>query len=196
MLGVALVEKDLIVSLTRAEELEAMSLVKQFEAPVAIHIGSSFTPNKSWKAEAWKELVRRNTDYDFIQVGASSDEAVDGALDLRNIPFRVALAVVKHVKGFVGVDSIFAHVTSVFGTRGVVLFGPSSPVIWGHPNNINLSLGLRCAPCVDVLGDDPCPYGNACMRDLSAAAVELALRQQMDKNSPAAASDTPPTRPC
>jgi hypothetical protein len=76
----------------------------------------------------------------------------------------------------------FAHATSAFGTPGVVLFGASTPKVWGHSNNINLYKDLRCAPCIDLLFDSPCPYGKPCMTTISVGEVREALIAQLTKS--------------
>jgi ADP-heptose:LPS heptosyltransferase len=180
MFGLELKQKDLVISLTHDEEESAKRILEHYQIPVAIHVGADFSPNKHWPVQSWEALVLRNPRYTFLQIGRPSDQKVTGTVDLRGkTSLRCSLAVVKYAKSFVGVDSVFAHATNAFGTPGVVLFGPSSPVIWGHPNNCNLFLSLRCAPCIDILGEHPCPYSTQCLKGIVVEAVEQSLNQQL-----------------
>jgi len=180
LLGVRLRDNQLQVFLTPEEEEEGRRLLAPCEMPVAIHLTSRFSANQHWPIEKWRELVRRNPRYTFVQLGLSDEAPVAGAFDLRGqLSVRTALAVLKHSRSFVGVVSFFSHASNAVGTRGVVLFGPSTTVVWGHQNNINLELGLPCAPCVDLLQNMRCPYGAPCMSDISVDRVEHALTIQL-----------------
>ena len=85
------------------------------------------------------------------------------------------MAVIKHAVAFVGADTFWQHVAAAFHKPAVVLFGPSTPAVWGHPSAINLWEPPRCAPCIDVLRDAACPYEIACMRAIDVDTVARAL---------------------
>jgi ADP-heptose:LPS heptosyltransferase len=183
MFRVTLEHKQLMIFLTKEEEEIGKHLVSQHAAPIAIHVTSNFTRNQHWPTALWAELVHRNPQYSFLQLGLPAEELIPGVVDLRGkIPLRIALAVLKQVRAFVGVVSAFAHATNAFETPGVVFYGPSTPRVWGHSNNYNLDLGLSCAPCVDILGQAPCPYGAPCMSGISVLEVERALEQQLARS--------------
>jgi ADP-heptose:LPS heptosyltransferase len=181
MFGVTLGDRQVTVYLTREEEQIGKRLVSQYPMPVAIHVAGACSRNKSWPISHWTELVRRNPQYTFLQLGLPDGELIPGVVDLREkLPsLRAQFAVLKYVKAFVGIDSSFAHATNAFGTPGVVLYGASNPLIWGHSNNSNLYLSLSCAPCLDILMESPCPYGAPCMSGISVLEVEQALGQQL-----------------
>src|SRR5258708_4250087 len=127
--------------------LAKLNLIKvvmgEYKNPIIIHITYVASKNQMWTVEKWNELVRQMPDYTFIQLGLSREERVEGAIDLRGkttIPTSIAL--VKHAISFVGVVSFFAHLTNAFDKPGVVLYGPSSIVVWGHPKKFNISKGL------------------------------------------------------
>jgi ADP-heptose:LPS heptosyltransferase len=182
MLDVELIDKNVQVFLTKDEEDNAKKLLSEYQNPVSIHITSSCTKNQNWPLEYWEELVREIPEYTFIQLGLADEDRVSGAIDLRGkMPFRETLAVLKHSKSFVGVASSLSHATNAFDIPGVVLFGASLPEVWGHANNINLYRRLSCAPCIDVLGSSPCPYGRPCMTEITVSEVKAALISQMSK---------------
>lgn len=70
-----------------------------------------------------RELVR--------SVGASA--AVEVTTDL---PLASLLSVIAHARLVVCGDTGIAHVASVYGTRSVVLFGPTAPALWGPPPSV------------------------------------------------------------
>ena len=177
-------DKRLMLFLTEEEQQIARQLITPYKVPVAIQIIGRCSKNKLWPHSNWTELVRRNPQYTFIQLGTSEEPLINGVVDLRGLPLRISLGVLKWVRSFVGIDSVLAHATNVFGTPGVVIFGPSTPIVWGHPNNKNLFAGLPCAPCIEILASAPCPYALPCMTTISTATVERALREQVAKTSP------------
>jgi ADP-heptose:LPS heptosyltransferase len=180
MLGVELEDKKVQVFLNRAEEHKALQLLSGYRNPIALHISSLTSKNQEWPLQNWEELVRQMPDYTFLQLGLAADDKVAGTVDLRSeTSFREALAIIKYVNGFAGVCSAFSHATNAFGTPGVVLFGASTPTIWGHANNINLYKALPCAPCIDLILNHTCPYGKPCMKLITVEEVRTALLKQI-----------------
>jgi len=176
MLEVKIDDPRLDCFLTEDEEREAKKIVAKYPNPVAIHVTANCSSNKNWLTENWEKLVQNNPQYNFLQVGTAHDERIRGAVDLREyIGLRKALAVIKEARAFVGVDSVFAHAAAAFQTPAVVLFGPSTPAVWGHAMSKNLYNPPNCSPCIDVIKDSPCPYGKMCMSDITVSQVELAL---------------------
>ena len=169
--------------LTEGENAKASELLRPLKRPlVAIHVRAQCSENKNWSLEYWKELVASFPDITFVQIG-KREPLVDGARDYTGTPLRDAFAIMKHCDAFIGVDSVFAHATVAFGTRGIVLFGPSSPGVWGHASNINLYSQRYCSPCLDLLRASPCPFGKACMNEISVASVQAALRRILQQRS-------------
>lgn len=182
MFGVRIDNPKLEVYLTRKEEEWGRKTLKAYKNPVLIHITSLTSANQNWPLRNWEELIGSLPEYTFIQLGLAKEERVGGAVDLRGkTSFREALSLLNSALSFVGVVSSFAHATNAFGVPGVVLFGASTPQVWGHPNNINLFKQLRCAPCVDMLKSSPCPYGKPCMTEITVEEVRKALLSQLAK---------------
>jgi ADP-heptose:LPS heptosyltransferase len=180
MTGFQLTNRKLEVFLTPAEDEAARSLAARYSNPVAIHVTSNCSANQNWPKCKWEELVRVNRGYTFLQMGGRQEVRIDGTVDLRGeTSLRLSVGLLKYVKSFIGVVSFLAHATNAVGTPGVVLFGPSSPAVWGHSNNINISRHLRCAPCIDILISDPCPYGAPCLSEITVEQVSAALAEQV-----------------
>jgi len=180
MLGASLGEKNVQIFLTEEEEEQAKTILSRYQNAVAMHITPNWTANKSWPMSNWIELVESTPKVTFMQFGLAKEPLIPGAVDLRGkVSLREAFAIIKYCRGFVGVESVFAHAAAAFGVPGVVLFGPSSPAVWGHRNNINLYKNLQCSPCTDILKQCACPYEKPCMTSISVSEVSEALKNQM-----------------
>jgi ADP-heptose:LPS heptosyltransferase len=178
LLGVA-ASHPLEVFLTPEEEATASAWMVEFETPVVIHPRTSTDENRNWPIEKWASLVARNPHVSFVQLGLAADPPIRGTVDRRGAPLRESIALVKGAAAFVGIESSLAHAAHAVGTPSVVLFGPTDPRVWAHPNSVSVSRHLRCAPCIDLLRDCPCPYGNPCMAELPVEDVEAALQRQL-----------------
>lgn len=183
MFGVKLENPKLEVYLTKKEEEWGRKTLAAYKNPIVIHVTSLTSANQNWPLENWERLIASLPEYTFIQLGLAKEDSVEGAVDLRGrTSFREALSLLNSALSFVGVVSSFAHATNAFGVPGVVLFGASTPLVWGHPNNINLYKQLHCAPCVDMLKSSPCPYGKPCITGITVEEVRKALLSQLAKH--------------
>lgn len=180
MLDVTLEDKRVQVWLTEDEEIWAKDFTSQYKKPVVIHISSLTSQNQEWPVGNWEQFVDELPECTFIQIGLSNEVPIKGTIDLRGkTTFRQALALLKYSMSFVGVVSAFSHATNAFNLPGVVLFGASSPKIWGHENNINLYTNLPCSPCIDLLYNSSCPYDKRCMTSITVLDVKKALLTQV-----------------
>jgi ADP-heptose:LPS heptosyltransferase len=183
MFGVKLVSSKLEMYLTKKEEEWGRNMAAAYRNPIVIHVTSLTSANQNWPIPNWEELVHSLPEYTFIQLGLANEERVEGAVDLRGkTSFREGLSILNASLSFAGVISSFAHATNAFGIPGVVLFGASTPLVWGHPNNINLDKQLRCSPCIHMLAARPCPYGAPCMTLITVEEVRKALLSQLMKH--------------
>ena len=76
-------------------------------------------------------------DEPILQVGVHGEkQLVD---DFRkNLPIKELRKLLQECQTWIGVDSFFQHLGWDEGKQGIVLWGPSDPLIFGHPENINL----------------------------------------------------------
>jgi ADP-heptose:LPS heptosyltransferase len=183
LVGVELDRRTPELYFSPEEEARAHARMRDVRNPVLLHVHSRSSRYHLWQTEKWRELIRRFPEHTFFQVGQRDEPSVPGALDWRGqVTLREAFALAKCSHAFVGVESVMGHVAAAVDVPGVVLFGDSSPVHWGHSGNINISKRLACAPCYHLLaGHDGCPYGHACMRSISVDEVEQALAQQLSR---------------
>ena len=180
MMDLKLTDTQLQLYLKKEEDLDAREKLSAYKNSIIIHITSVASTNQMWPVENWNQLVKNMPDYTFIQLGLISETMVEGAVDMRGkTSIRESIALIKNAHSFVGVVSFFSHVTNAFNKYGVVFFGPSSPSVWGHENNINVTKELPCSPCIDFLGKGECPYDKLCMRLISVEEVEDMIIKQL-----------------
>lgn len=186
-LNIRLTDKKIRMVFTEQENKKAMLRLAPYPNAVIMHIKSKSSKNHHWPPEKWESLVKEMPDLTFIQIGHMDEPCVKGALDWRGkLKLREALCLLKHARSFVGIDSSMAHATNAFDLPGVVLFGDSTPAIWGQENNINIYKATRCSPCYYYVWNDPCPYGHECMHLITVGEVKQALIRQMSNTHPVA----------
>lgn len=184
------VYKDVELYFTAKEEQQARERLAPYKNVVFMHIYSKSSENHHWDIKNWVRLVSELPQYTFIQLGSGQEPYVKGAIDWRGkTGLREAFCLLKYCTSFVGVDSGFSHVTNAFKLPGVVLFGDSSPVYWGHENNINIYKNLPCSPCYYYAWGYPCSYGHECMKMIAVEEVKQALIQQVNSRQSILAGD-------
>lgn len=84
----------------------------------------------------WKKLVDL-IEEPIVQVGRSGEHqfVVDFRADL---PIHELRQLLRECKTWIGVDSFFQHLAWDEGKPGIVLWSVSDPLIYGHPENVNL----------------------------------------------------------
>lgn len=174
--GLTLANDKPEVFLTEAEEATGRQLLAVLPNPVVINPTSRSSKNQEWFNERWEAVIRALPTCTFVQLGLTDEYALQGAVDLRGtLSLRESMAVVKYSKGVVGVDSFFGHVARALDRPAVTLFGASNPEIWGYQGQANIDKKVPCAPCIDVLMDEPCPYNRKCMQQIEIGEVTAAI---------------------
>ena len=89
----------------------------------------------------WQTLIAM-IDEPIVQIGVTGErQLVD---DFRcDLPIAELCSLIQECRTWVGVDSFFQHLCWTENKPGVVLWSVSDPLIFGHPENINL-LKDRC----------------------------------------------------
>jgi hypothetical protein len=84
----------------------------------------------------WPELISLIKE-PIVQVGIEGEEQLvdDFRKDLSVLELT---ALIENCRTWISVDSFFQHLAWDIGKPGIVLFGQSDPIIFGHPENINL----------------------------------------------------------
>ena len=84
----------------------------------------------------WKELISR-IDEEIIQIGVEGEEQLVD--DFRkNLSLSELSELTNQCKTWISVDSFYQHFCWDLNKPGIVLFGQSDPIIFGHTENINL----------------------------------------------------------
>ena len=84
----------------------------------------------------WKELIEQIKE-PIIQVGVEGETQL--VPDFRkNLPILELRTLLKECRIWISIDSFIQHLGWDEGKKGIVLWGPSDPLIFGHPENINL----------------------------------------------------------
>jgi ADP-heptose:LPS heptosyltransferase len=86
----------------------------------------------------WEELIQKiPKSIHIIQIGVDGEKQLvpDFRKNLSMLELRHLL---DECKTWIGVDSFFQHLAWDEGKPGIVLWSVSDPLIFGHPENINL----------------------------------------------------------
>lgn len=89
----------------------------------------------------WNKLIPmlKTLKKPLVQVGSGFEMPLPGVEDQRrNLSLKDLAGMINSCDTWISVDSFFQHYAWHLGKRGVVLWGQSDPVIFGHPENINL----------------------------------------------------------
>jgi ADP-heptose:LPS heptosyltransferase len=84
----------------------------------------------------WKELINQINE-PIIQIGVEGEEQL--VPDFRkNLPLSALRELLQECRTWISCDSFFQHLAWDEGKPGIVLWGPSDPLIFGHSENTNL----------------------------------------------------------
>lgn len=84
----------------------------------------------------WKDLIAM-IDEPIVQIGVAGEEQL--VPDFRqNLSISELKSLLKECRTWIGCDSFFQHLAWLEGKPGVVIWSISDPLIFGHPENINL----------------------------------------------------------
>ena len=84
----------------------------------------------------WKELIAL-IDEPIIQVGVIGEKQLVNDFRI-NLSLNELRKLIRECRTWISCDSFFQHLAWDEGKPGIVLWGPSDPLIFGHPENINL----------------------------------------------------------
>lgn len=182
MIGVHVEDTTPEIYLNCGEVSQGLQDISRLRRPcVAIHPFSTFD-SKNWAPARWEQVVRLRPEWSFVQIGGATDPKIAGVNDLCGTSLRRAFAIVRACDALVGVDSVMAHAATAFGVPSAVLFGASSPRVYGHHVNANLRAEGICDPCLELLFYEPCPFNKKCLAAIDPLAVEQILSKLLGKD--------------
>lgn len=84
----------------------------------------------------WEALIEM-IDEPIVQVGVDGEKQL--VPDFRkNLPISELRKLIQECRTWISCDSFFQHLAWDEKKPGIVLWGPSDPLIFGHPENVNL----------------------------------------------------------
>ena len=84
----------------------------------------------------WEELIAM-IDEPIVQIGVEGE--VQLVKDFRKgLPISQLKELLRECRTWISCDSFFQHLGWIEGKKGIVLWSVSDPLIYGHPENINL----------------------------------------------------------
>lgn len=86
-------------------------------------------------------LVKEN--FAIFEVKIPELQKLDNTLDISTPP-RGIIALMPHIRSFIGIDSFLQHASAITKKRGLVLWGGTSSKCLGYSHNDNYSLGDCC----------------------------------------------------
>jgi ADP-heptose:LPS heptosyltransferase len=159
---------------------------------IAMHPGSG-SRAKAWPLRCFLDLANRLTrayQAEILFIMGPAEEEIRQFLRpigskpvvvLDGLPLSLLAAILERCSVFVGNDSGITHMVAALGVAGVVIFGPSDPVMWA-PRVRELSLirrGLPCSPC-DRETMLRC-QDRRCLQEISVDEVGRAVERIMEK---------------
>jgi ADP-heptose:LPS heptosyltransferase len=150
---------------------------------------SPWTPNKDWPDPLWCDLIARLCTWGtVVEIGSNppaQSEPSERYIDLRGrSTLEELVAVMAAADLHIGPVSGPVHIAAAMGTPGVVIYGGyEHPVCSGYPSNISLFSSISCSPC---WLREPCPFDLKCLRMISPAEVETAVRTLWERSRPTA----------
>jgi heptosyltransferase-1 len=184
MLGLDDAPPNLRIYLSPATEARAVQLLARYGLKeFAVLAPGTMWETKHWPPERFAEAGRllRQRQLGVVLVGTPRDKArcriaaelCPGAVDLCGQTSLGELAAIIRLSTVaVTNDSGSMHLAVALETPVVSIFGPTNPVHigpYGHPESV-VRLDLPCSPC-NYRRLRQCPYGHACMEQLTAGMV-------------------------
>lgn len=109
-------------------------------SPYAQKLNNGATNPKNYPF--WKELIAL-IDEPIVQVGVEGEEQL--VPDFRkNMPISDLRTLLRECRTWISCDSFLQHLAWDEGVKGIVLWSVSDPLIFGHPENINLLKSRDC----------------------------------------------------
>jgi heptosyltransferase-3 len=135
------------------------------KAYVVFHPGAAFR-YKQWTKDGWVTLVKKFRLFGYVVVVTGSGNKVETSYlnDLfRNsdvtradgsLTWPQLVGLLKRASYFVGVDTSITHLAAACGAKGIAIFGPTNPDLWGPARfsghqllQVVQNKNQQCVPC-------------------------------------------------
>lgn len=94
---------------------------------------------KNYPINYWKEVINilQGKGHTIIQIGVQGEEQLVPNCRF-NLPMKELRTLLLAADTFISVDNFLPHMSSYLGKKGIVIWGPSDPKIFGHNLHLNL----------------------------------------------------------
>ncbi|MBI3616114.1 MAG: glycosyltransferase family 9 protein [Candidatus Omnitrophica bacterium] len=161
--------------------------------------GASWGPNalyKQWPPDRFMETANHlASQYQarILLIGDAQEESLCRMIAkglkspsiLAGIPSLLLLAgLLKRCDLVIGNDSGPMHLAACVGTKTVAIYGPVDGSVYGPLSDPSIHRvvvhGLACRPCYQGFRFPPCPWDNACLKQLDPSRVITAAEELLD----------------
>jgi ADP-heptose:LPS heptosyltransferase len=152
---------------------------------------SDFSYTKSWDVDKWNELIawiKETYECDVIHLsGEEVPQQFEGTRLVNDLSFSDAFKVIAGAKALVSIDTMAAHVAAALDVPSVVMWGRTSPSMYGYDKENIINLYNQCpknSPCFGgaIYQQDriQCPIEKHPCMDHSVEDVKQALQSILD----------------
>ena len=140
------------------------------DRPVVLLNQASRFPQKDIPRPMLTEVVRRlGGEFEVVEM-PTAPVPLPGTRLIQPLPgIRRTAALFRRLLTVITPDSLFGHLAAAVGLPAVVLFGPTTPLAFGHPDNINLRPS-ECPPCADTSRRKACER-SLCLEEVTPGSV-------------------------
>ncbi len=143
----------------------------------------AFSANrKEWGLEKFQglvNLIKENSEYQIIQIGASDDKLLEGVIDKRGTAIRESASVIKNSDAFIGLEGGLMHMARAVDKDSVIIYGGFiNPKVSQYDNNLNIINLVECSPC--FTSEEPLTYCESmqCMNEISSDSVYEKIKEK------------------
>ena len=125
---------------------------------------------KEWLFESYQEVINNlKSNYEFIQIGSSSDPLLESTIDMRGkLKLRESASILSNSLLYIGQVGLIMHLARAVNCISVIIYGGrEKPWQSGYQCNINLYTDLECSPCWSYV----CPFDRLCLRHIKPQTV-------------------------
>jgi ADP-heptose:LPS heptosyltransferase len=103
---------------------------------------------KLWPTDKWGSLIKllKRRGHEVVQLGSKMDVSLPGVRKISCKNVIDLMYVLSKSRFHIGNEGGLIHLAHAVGTKSAVLFGPTNPVLYGYPDNINIYAD-KCPSC-------------------------------------------------
>ena len=132
--------------------------------------------NRDWGFDKWQKVVNTlKNDYVFFQVSYGNQKILKNAINLHNVNFRNACALLAKSDLYIGGHGGLSHAAAALNKKSVVIFGGwIDPLIVGYSFHTNLFIKNNESPCG---AKNTCKHCIKCMELITVKMVTKEIKK-------------------